>query len=437
MLRKPLLTFCCALALAAAFFYGVTRLFVLRFERGDVYPPYSTLRADPLGAKGIYEALDQLPGVESSRNFRALPKLKPAAPVSLVYPGVSHRRYWEDRELRHFNSLVLDGTRAVFTFLPFERAPISEEDKRADAAERAKKAKSRAETKKSRGKKLGAKNAEEEKKKPADDKKADDKKDEDEEDEETNPAISFADVAKRWGFAFDYLPADKEKKYARRAVSAYPKAKLEPEITWHTALCFKDLKPEWKTLYECDGKPVVIERRLGRGSIILAADSFFLSNEALRGERHPLLLARLFDGPPALVFDEEHHGIRDDPGIASLARKYRLHGVVAGIVLIALLFVWKNAVRFVPAYADETGDGDVVAGKESAEGFVNLLRRTIKPSEILAVCAAEWRKSAIHRPAEQARVEELLAQEQARPAKQRSPIAVYQSIAQTLSRSRS
>ena len=72
MLRKPLLTLFCALALAAAFFYGVTRLFVLRYEKGDVYPPYSSLRADPLGVKGIYEALDGLSGVEASRNFRAL-----------------------------------------------------------------------------------------------------------------------------------------------------------------------------------------------------------------------------------------------------------------------------------------------------------------------------------------------------------------------------
>ena len=434
MLRKPLLTLVCALALAAAFFYGVARLFVLRYERGDVYPPYSTLRADPLGVKGIYDALDRLPGVDATRNFRALPKLRPAAPVTLVYAGVSRHSQWESRELSVFDALVLGGTRAVFTFLPIERAPIPEQEKRAEEAERAKKKTARDEKKKPRGKKLGAKHAKEEAKKSDADKKKDE--DEDDEEPETNPAISFGEVAKRWGFAFDYLPDDKEKRYARRAVLADEKAKLEPELTWHTALCFKDLKPEWRVLYRSGEKPVVIERRFGRGSIVLAADSFFLSNEAMRAERHPKLLAWLFDGPPALVFDEEHHGVRDDPGIASLARKYRLHGVVAGILLIALLFVWKNAVRFIPAYADDPADGDVIAGKESGEGFVNLLRRTIKPSEILAVCAAEWRKSAARRPAEQARVEELLAHEQARPAKQRDPITTYKTIAESLTRHR-
>src|SRR5204863_8754750 len=105
MLRKPLLTLVCALLLAVLFCYGVSRLFVLRYERGDVYPPYSTLRADPLGTKGIYEALDQLPGVNAERNFRALPKLRPVAPITLVYPGVAHRAYWEDRERRHCTGL--------------------------------------------------------------------------------------------------------------------------------------------------------------------------------------------------------------------------------------------------------------------------------------------------------------------------------------------
>ena len=106
---------------------------------------YSTLsgwlRADPLGVKGIYEALDRLPGVDASRNFRALPKLKPAAPVTLVYAGVTPHALWESRELSEFDSLVLDGTRAIFTFLPYERAPIPEQEKRADDEERAKKEK--------------------------------------------------------------------------------------------------------------------------------------------------------------------------------------------------------------------------------------------------------------------------------------------------------
>jgi hypothetical protein len=435
MLRKPPVIAAAALALAALFLYGVAQLFILRYERGDVYPPYSTLRTDPLGAKGLYEALDRLPELSASRNFGPLPRLRPATPITLVYAGLAHRAYWENRELSSFNELVLGGTRAVFAFAPVEKRPRSADEVGADEAARRKKQEARSAKGKPKGGKLGAKAREAEKNAPADEKKPAD--DADEDDEEANRGmIHFKEVAGRWGFAFDYLPADEEREFDRVAVLADEKARLEPKVTWHTALFFKDLKPEWKVLYRCEGQPVVIERRLGRGSIVLAADSYFLSNEAMRNERHPQLLAHLFNGPPALVFDEEHLGVRDDPGIASLARKYRLHGVVAGVLVIALLFVWKNAARFIPPYHDETRDGDIVLGKDSAGGFINLLRRTIKPADILPLCLAELRKSTPLRPAEQARVAELAAQEQARPSTQRSPVATYQAIAQTLTRGR-
>jgi hypothetical protein len=435
MLRKPLLTLLCALLLAAAFCYGVARLFILRYEKGDVYPAYSSLRADPLGVKGIYDALDQLPGVDVQRNFRALPKLKPATPITLVYPGIAREAMWEQRELAAFDSTVLSGSRAIFTFLPFDRPPAAEEEKRAEEIERKKKEEKRSSEakKKSREKKLGAKNKEaDEKQKDGDRKKPPDGESDD---EEPSQFTSFAAVAERWGVSFDYLPPAPEGKiYDRRAIVADPQSGMERTISWHTAFCFKDLKPGWKTLYTCDGKPALIERRYGSGSIVLAADSFFLSNEAMRSERHPKLLSWLFDGPPMVVFDEEHHGVREDPGIATLARKYRLHGVVAGLVLIAILFVWKNSVRFIPAYEDSDGDGDFVAGKESSQGFVNLLHRTIRPADILDVCIAEWRKAFPHHDRERAIVGEFVVQEHARPARQRNPVATYASIANAIAR---
>ena len=167
---------------------------------------------------------------------------------------------------------------------------------------------------------------------------------------------------------------------------------------------------------------------MGEGSIILAADSFFLSNEALRDERHAGFLARVFAGPRNVVFDEEHHGIAEAPGIATLARKYRLHGVVAALALLAALFVWKNTARFIPAYDETRGDDEIIAGKESGEGFVNLLQRSIPPAEIVAVCVEEWRKSSAHQPRERARLGEALQQQ---PSKT-TPVAAYRTLAQAL-----
>jgi hypothetical protein len=415
MLKRPLLTALGALALAALFFYGIGRLFVLDYEKGDVYPRYSTLRADPLGARAIYEALGALPGVTVGRNYRPLPRLKPAQPITLVYAGVERHSRWMAKEKEVFEDLIRGGSRAVFTFHPLERRPTNAEEKRDEAEEKQK-------TEDAAEKEAG--------KTPDDEKK----EGEDEEDESRGNTISFTDVAKEWGFAFDYLPGDEEKGFRRTATLMQPGADLAAEMTWHSAIYFKDLSPEWNVLYVSDHKPVVIERKFGEGSLILAGDTFFLSNEALRNERHAALLARVFSGPPRIVFDEEHLGVVEQPGIATLARKYRLHGAVAALVVLAILFVWKNASRFIPAYDAGRADADVVAGRESAEGFVTLLQRSIPPGEIVGACVAEWRKSGAHDKRARAHMEEAL-EERAGVAKP-NPVETYRKLQQSIARRR-
>ena len=113
MLRKPLLSLILALLLVGGFVYGVTRLFLLRYEVGDVYPEYSSLRSDPLGTKAIADALDALPNVDIQRNFKPLPKLQADKPVTLVYTGVPNYAVWTQPELAKFDSLVVSGSRAV------------------------------------------------------------------------------------------------------------------------------------------------------------------------------------------------------------------------------------------------------------------------------------------------------------------------------------
>ena len=63
----PILTL---LAGATIFVAGLIYLFLLRFETGDVYPPYSSLRSDPLGTMALCESLEKIPGVEVRRDLR-------------------------------------------------------------------------------------------------------------------------------------------------------------------------------------------------------------------------------------------------------------------------------------------------------------------------------------------------------------------------------
>ena len=415
MLRKPLFTLLLAVILGVGFAYGITRLFAMRYELGDVYPPYSTLRADPLGTKALVEALAELPGVEVRRNFKPLQKLRPGSDVTLIYTGAPRYAYWTQDELLAFETMVARGSRAVFTFFPMESAVSKDKGDRAKEDEREKK----------------EQKLEEEPDNPDDPKE---KKSPDTAGHEGKPAmLDFDEVAKRWGLAFDFLPEPKER-FDREAALVEPGGRLEPQLSWHSALCFRDLKPEWKVLYVCDTLPVIVERKYGAGSIVLVADSYLVSNEALSKERHSRLLARLLSGPPLVIFDEESRGIREQPGIASLIRKYRLHGVIAGLVLLAALFVWKNIVRFIPTYDPTTSGANVVVGKDSSEGFVNLLRRSIRPAAIFETCVTEWRKAFLHQPRELAKIEEICAREKARPRRDRDPVAAYREISSALSR---
>ncbi|MDB6151081.1 MAG: hypothetical protein JWQ44_2529 [Chthoniobacter sp.] len=415
MLRKPLLSLMLALLLAAAFCYGVGHLFRLRYQSGEVYPEYSTLRPDPLGAKAIFDALGAMPGLETHRNFRPLKKLQPPEPITLVYAGVKWDAQWTEREFQEFKTIVSNGSRAVFSFFPIERPPDFVTPKN-DSAEERKEKKERPEHEKKETQKPDGKDHALE---------ADE--------EASSGLLKFDEVAKRLGFRFNFLPADDAKTFDRRALKVEAGADLEAETSWHSALCFSELSGEWKVLYTCESQPVIIERQHGGGSIVLAADSFFLSNEALRSERHPRLLAHVFNGPSTIIFDEEHHGVTHQPGVMQLALKYRLQGVIAGLVLVAGLFVWKNSVRFIPAYPDETRGELPIRGKDATQGFVNLLRRTIPPADLPAACVEEWRR-APHLESDRVHVEAALAQELALPKRRRNPAALYQAISRRLER---
>ena len=129
----------------------------------------------------------------------------------------------------------------------------------------------------------------------------------------------------------------------------------------------------------------------------------------------------------------------EEPGIAALVRKYRLHGVVTGLVLLAGLFVWKNAVSFVPVYGEDQAEvsGDAVTGKDSAAGFVNLLRRSISSSQIVPVCFAEWKRARapgrveLDKKMEQAAA--VIAEELARQARERNAVECYRKISRIVS----
>src|SRR5580658_746270 len=106
--------------LLAGFGLGVVELFQLRFNAGDIYPPYSSLRADPLGAKALYESLQGLPSLSVSRFFQASSKLEGSPRRVLFFCGTESAdlSVMPESDFKILRKFLFGGGRVVVSLLP-------------------------------------------------------------------------------------------------------------------------------------------------------------------------------------------------------------------------------------------------------------------------------------------------------------------------------
>ncbi len=356
--------------LSVAFLFGLIELLLLRFETGDIYPPYSTLRADPMGSKILFESLAALPALRVQRNYEDLDKLK-SPHAALFFLGLSSAQ-WDSLPLRDFENyekLLANGGRLILAFAPVNEGPRSSTpEPKQESTDR------------------------------------------------VDPKDKPVETGDRWGVAFHF-----SKPWTINGDRRTPRA---------TVLYFKLLDPSWKMLAGTEAKPTAAERPLGKGTLVLVADSYPLSNESIARQRNTPYLVRITGQISWLIFDESHLGIRETGSIGKLIRQYGLTGLFVGLLIVGLLYIWKNSVSFPPPAA--TLQDRTLAGKEASEGFVSLLRRSIPASQLLTTCYAQWSKSVIHgRPIPEPRLKQIrgiLAEPDAR----RNPLETYRIISRIL-----
>ena len=395
---------------AAVFIFGLTELFELRFAGGDVYPAYSSLRADPLGTMAFYESLGKMPGLTVRRDFSESNRL-PDEPGTVYLHLAADPYEWRrvpDDLFQEVKAFLARGGRLVITFFPETEKPSSFYDDDEDKTNAVKAV-------------TGKKTAMD---KPT-------KKGKNGREDELEVALED-----KWGFHpdFEKLEPDGDSYEPVRVVNKTD-LPLPAVLDWHSGMIFTNDSSEWRTIYARGTNAVVIERRFGQGSVVMAGDSYFISNEAMAGDRQAGFLAWLVGANRKVVFDEAHLGIVEAPGVAELMRKYRLHGLAAGLLLLAGLFIWKNSTSLVPPAA-EAERGDFVAGKDAASGFVNLLRRSIAPRDLLATCFAEWKKSVApagtFSSARRQQAEAIFQAENSRPPGERNAAEAYKKISEAL-----
>lgn len=397
------------LALVLAFGAGAGYLFWLRFAGGDVFPPYSTLRADPVGAKAFATALERL-GLEVERRYRAPAPSRPGdAPATWFLIGTRDQRLILDRAFaRRLRDEARHGSRVVVALYP---ATVEPDDFWSFP---------------------------------------------DEPDEDT-PLIKARDGEKRAltegerAAAADTVPISSPAGWrcaiesdtavggcTEALLAATGRTDLPPTVRWHSRLYFDRLGPGWRTLYTCAGKPVLIERAEERGTLVLIADSFFLSNELLREARPAGLLAWLVGPHRRVVFDEHQLGVAEERGVMTLAREFGLGGGLLALLVLAGLFLWKNAVSFVPPAADRDERGDIVVERRDSTGLVPLLMRNVPRGELLRTCLAEWQRT-LGRQAREAHWQEKinaaetrLAAEEKKPPLRRDLLGAYRDLGRRL-----
>lgn len=343
------------------FLFGITKLFIMRFEHGDVYPVYSSFRSDPLGTRVFYESLINIKDVSADRNLESETKLKDTSGMTVFYFGInaySLKNVNED-EIRVLEKIASDGGRLVLTLYPEISKPYKTKKEVKDLDN--------------------------------------DKKKEEIQKIEKHRASNSVSLSERWGFELSFLDKYDPVKIDHKAERAEGRniLNIPDSISWHSRSYFDKKDDAWEDVYMHEGMPVVIERKYKKGTIVISTDSYFVSNEALKNERHPELLSWLTGNNKKILFDETHFGIYEHPGIAALARKYRLHGFFAGIIVLSALFIWKNSFSLVPTKQDGPAQhrGESSDGKDYIAGFVSLLKKNIRQKELLSYCFQEWKRS--------------------------------------------
>lgn len=450
-------------ALGIGLVVGFLQILEKRMLEGDVYPHYSSYRSDPLGTSALFESLDAMSGIGVRRNVKHLNQVTSLDEyTTILLLGYPRDEFSEVRAPKDSPVLkaVEEGARLVITLNPhlvdssFRPVRSREEE---DWYEKRKKLRERKIREEQSGKVKGKEEkevpeAKEESEEEVSKEKKEKAQKKDSEAEEEELDEEEKELEKQMEEALGPVLA----KYLNFEVSSEiesdrPDSGWEPEKgvsvsadtlpdevpLWYSPYRFKALGKSWRTVLEVDDKPVVIERTLGKGTVVLASDSYFLSNEALHLGAEPGFLLWLLGSSKQVVFDETIHGTQETGGAMKLIRRYRLHGFFFGLLAFVVLWAWRSASPLSPGSEElDRGlidSGGMVAGEDTGAGFINLLRRSVPSKALLQQCLSTW-KTSTHAPVsvEQQKEIDAVSSRHLRDPKKFGVVDAYRAVCEVL-----
>lgn len=344
----------------ALFAWGIGRLFEARFAAGDLFPVGSSLRSDALGVRAIHDAFGEALAKNVTRSRGRRGQLAAASDATIFVHQLSfaHLARKGDPLIQELTEAARQGARVVITLDDSETRVCRQTYCNEKVPTRCLL--------------------------PAS--------------PEAPPPTgatqdhSCGDAALGlWGFEVGGTQGDPRNPAQRGEAAA---ERLPGTLPWHSPAKFIDLHGDYRVIYERKGNPLLVERPLGKGSLVLMGEGYLLSNEAQRKDRAPELLLWLVGDHPRIIFEESHLGISEPRGILSLVKELRLQGFLVGCLLFAALFAWQR-VRPLALRAEQRRPlvGNLAIGEST---LLSLLRRSLTPKQALLACVEEAKQAKLH-----------------------------------------
>lgn len=371
------------LLVVGIFGWALLELFSLRFERGDTYAPYSSYRANPTGCKVLYQSLNSMGAIQSERLLRPLTELNDVTDSVMLITNVS--KIDNLAKLPGLASYLRRGGNLLIFCAPLKmpRVEFAQTD-----------------NSNFMGYKIYLKSKKNVPKKPKHENSHTDQKREKHrglDKQKSDPATYVAEDMLSPGRGLNKLLGGISLKQRKRPyrmpiagqMTATAIASL-PAIDIYSYGYLKVNMTAWQELCRARGKSMMVKAKYGRGTVMVSATSYLISNEGMLKTPPVELVAWLIGNRRRVIFNELVHGQSKVHNIAWLVGKYRLPLLLGNLLLIVALYVWRSFCSSANIQQEKhKSDDDKIS---STCGLEKLLRKNISRHRLLAVCLAEWHK---------------------------------------------
>lgn len=307
----------------------------------DAFPGYSSLLPNPMGMKVLHNSIERIPGFELHRNYRPYSELEGKPDTLLVMGGLPSWRTTLPKGIidgeydAGLSNFVKSGGTLLIAYTPWMPALDMEETEAPDSEE-----------------------VDDEE--LAHEESVEDKVEEEDEDEDK---VKYRSILKAV------------------AKSGMTSGDFEP-FQWRSRYALNLPEEGWQVHQSIGEYPAIASASLGDGSLVVCADAYFLSNEAML-EPPVDFIQWITEGKRIIIFDEWSKGVRDNRSIMYLLRKHKLLAFLLSLVATAVLLFWHNSSHVL---SKAVASHESASGQHEASATATLLRKDVPVNRLLQTC---------------------------------------------------